>query len=238
MRKIIVFIMVVFISFFVAAKNEAEKDAKDNIIGSIHWLHHSSFRIEAAGKVIYIDPFEIKNDKPADYIFITHNHYDHMSVVDIQKVAVKSTLIICPKECEKELKNFNLKVVAPGDKFVLEGLKVEAVPAYNNVKPFHTKSSLKVGYVIGIGKARIYHAGDTDFIPEMRDLKDITVAMVPIGGMFTMDPKEAAQAINAIKPEIAVPMHYGYKIGKKENGAEFAKLVDKSIKVDLMKQEE
>jgi L-ascorbate metabolism protein UlaG (beta-lactamase superfamily) len=92
--------------------------------------------------------------------------------------------------------------------------------------------------VLTIGKARIYHAGDTDFITEMKDLKNITVAMVPIGGMFTMDPKEAAQAINAIKPAIAVPMHYGYKIGKKENAAEFEGLVDKSIKVDVMEQEE
>jgi L-ascorbate metabolism protein UlaG (beta-lactamase superfamily) len=185
-----------------------------------------------------MDPYEIKAGKAADYIFITHNHYDHMSIVDIKKEAVKKTLVICPKECEKELKDFNLKVVVPGDKFDLEGLKVEAVPAYNNVKPFHTKSSLKVGYVLTIGKARIYHAGDTDFITEMKDLKNITVAMVPIGGMFTMDPKEAAQAINAIKPAIAVPMHYGYKIGKKENAAEFEGLVDKSIKVDVMEQEE
>jgi len=237
MRKTAVLILLVLLTTaFVYGKSGDVK--KEDIMKSIHWLHHSSFRIEAAGRVIYMDPFQIKTDKPADYIFITHSHYDHMSIDDIKKVATKDTLIICPKECEKPLKDFKKRVVVPGERFELGDIQVEVVPAYNNFKPFHPKKDLKVGYVIEINNARIYHAGDTDFIKEMKDLKNITVAMVPIGGMFTMDPKEAAQAINAIKPEIAVPMHYGYKIGKKENAAEFKALVDKTIKVEVMEQEE
>lgn len=239
MKKALFLILyIIFIFSFINAQNKESKISKGKIMKTIHWLHHSSFRLEEHGLVIYIDPFKIKEDKPADFIFITHNHYDHMSVEDIKKIATKDTLIICPKECDKDLKKFNLRVVLPGDRFEIGKMKVEVVPAYNIHKPFHPKKDMKVGYVIEVEKVRIYHAGDTDFISEMKNLKDITVAMVPIGGTFTMDPKEAAEAINAIKPEMAVPMHYGYKVGKKEDAIEFKKHVMKSIKVYIMDQEE
>jgi L-ascorbate metabolism protein UlaG (beta-lactamase superfamily) len=194
--------------------------------------------IEVLNKVIYIDPYIIKGEKKADYIFITHNHPDHFSIEDIKKIAVKDTLIICPKECESKLAGYNIKVVAPGDKFEVGQLKCEAVAAYNLHKKFHPKEDKKVGYVIEIGKARIYHAGDTDFIPEMRELKNITVAFVPVDGFYAMGPEEAAQAVKAIKPLIAVPIHYGFKNGHEKNGEEFKSIVNGTVKVEIMKMEE
>lgn len=239
MKKTAVLVLAIFLTAgFLLGKSADVKFKKGDIMNSIHWLHHSSFRIESSGKIIYFDPFQIKQDKPADYIFITHNHPDHMSIDDIKKIANENTLIICPKECEKQLKDFTLKVVVPGEKFELGNISVEAVPAYNNTKLFHPKKDLKVGYIIELEKQRIYHAGDTDFIPEMRKMKNIHIAMVPIGGFYTMEAKEAAEAINAIKPDIAVPMHYGYRIGKKEDANVFKSFVDKSIKVEVMNQEE
>jgi L-ascorbate metabolism protein UlaG (beta-lactamase superfamily) len=117
-------------------------------------------------------------------------------------------------------------------------MKCEAVAAYNNSKPFHPKKAGNVGYVIDIGGARIYHAGDTDFIPEMKIMKDIDIAMVPVGGFFTMEPKEAADAIKAIKPKIGVPMHFGYRIGAKKYGELFKKLAGPYARIEIMKEEE
>jgi L-ascorbate metabolism protein UlaG (beta-lactamase superfamily) len=236
-KKAILALLALLLAVFAYAEKKNVKIEREDIMKSIHWLHHSSFRIETAGLVIYIDPFEIKPGKPADYIFITHNHYDHMSKEDIKKIAKKETLIICPEECAKELKDYSLHIVSPGDKFELGKLKCEAVAAYNTNKPYHPKKDRKVGYVIDIDKFRFYHAGDTDMIDEMKGLKDITMALVPIGGTFTMDPKEAAQAVNMIKPEIAVPMHYGFKVGKKEDSLEFKKMVSPDIKVYIMDPE-
>ena len=199
----------------------------------------SGLKIEIQGKVIYIDPLVIEDTKPADYIFITHAHPDHLSLSDIEKIVKEETLIICPKKATKKLSGYKIKEVKPGDVLNLGDIKCEAVAAYN-IKPkflwikAHPKSAMNVGYILTINGVRIYHAGDTDFVPEMKGIKDITVAMIPIGGdKLTMNPEQAATAINMIKPETVVPMHY--ELGKDQVEI-FKKLVDKSIQVIIMQR--
>jgi len=201
----------------------------------------ASFRIEAQGKVIYIDPIVIDDAKPADYIFITHAHPDHLSLPDIEKIVQGKTLIICPKKVVNKLSGYKVKEVKPGDVLDFGNIKCEAVAAYNTRAKFlwikaHSRSAMNVGYILTINGVRLYHAGDTDLIPEMKDMKDITVAMVPIGGdKLTMNPEQAAQAINAMKPQIVVPMHY--ELGKNYTET-FKQLVDKNIQVEIMGNEQ
>jgi L-ascorbate metabolism protein UlaG (beta-lactamase superfamily) len=216
----------------------AAKAAPEQVLKKISWLHHASFMIENRGKVIYIDPFEIKGLKQADFILITHDHPDHLSPSDIKKIYKKGTVIVCTKPCAEKLKQYLPKVVKPGDVFELGGIKCEAVPAYNNKKPFHKKDLEYAGYVLDIDGVRVYHAGDTDFTAEMKAMKNIGIAMLPIGGFFTEDVKEAAQAVAAIKPMIAVPMHFGYRIGAKKDGGLFKKLAGAHAKVVIMEEEE
>ncbi len=232
-------ILMVFAGFLAAKSKQRVEANPGDILKYIHWLHHSSFKIEAMGRVIYIDPYQVKDTTPADYIFITHAHPDHFSIPDINKLKKKDTLIICPKKVAEKLKGYNVKEVKPGDILLMAGVKAEAVPAYNNWKIFHPKGDLNVGYVLTINGWRIYHAGDTDFIPEMKQLQNLTVAMVPIDGIFAMSAKEAAKAINTMKPLYAVPMHYGFnKLVKKDAAEKFKALVDNGITVEILKQEE
>lgn len=199
----------------------------------------ASFRIETHEKVIYIDPLEIEESKPADYIFITHAHEDHLSLSDIEKLVKNETLIIGPQTVVKQLSDHNTRNVKPGEVFELEDINCETVPAHN-IRPIflwiypHPKKDMNVGYILTIDGVRIYHAGDTDPIPEIERIKDITVALVPLdkdGGKLTMDTEQAATLINTIRPKLAVPMHY--ELGK--NYAEkFMRLVDEEIKVEIM----
>ncbi len=200
----------------------------------------SGFRIEAPGKTIYIDPIAVNDPKPADYIFITHSHGDHLSLPDIKKLSDKKTLIICPKTAAAQISGFSVKEVKPGDRLMLNGIKCEAVASYN-IKTgalgmvAHPASDMNVGYIITINGTRIYHAGDTDFIPEMKEIKDITIALVPIdGGSLTMSTEEAAGFINTLRPKIAVPMHY---LMGTNNTEIFKNLVNKDIQVKIMQKE-
>ncbi len=243
MRKaLILTALLLFLAGGLYAKEAKVKPPGDEeiqqVLSKVHWIHHASFRIEADNKIIYIDPYQLKAVQPADYILLTHGHPDHLSKDDIKRIAGKNTLIICSPECVYLLKGYNLKVVKPGDKFEIGNIKCEAVPAYNISKPFHKKASNKVGYIIDIDNVRIYDAGDTDFIDEMKKMKNIAVAMVPVGGLFTMGPEEAAKAVKAIKPKIAIPMHYGYRIGAKKNGGIFVKLVKPPVKAMILTEEE
>jgi len=197
----------------------------------------SSFRIESKGKVIYIDPYVIENAKPADYIFITHPHMDHMSIPNVKKIVKKETLIVCPKAAVKKLAGYNVKEVKPGESFELGDIKCETTASYNTKPgllwmPLHPKSANFVGYILTLGGVRVYHAGDTDRIPEMKEIKNITVAMIPIGtGPTAMDPKQAAAMINEMKPNVAIPMHYA--LGK--NAARnFRDMADKDVQVEIL----
>lgn len=201
-------------------------------------LCHSSIRIDK-GKIIYFDPFKIdKNYNDADLIFITHEHYDHYSEEDIDKVIKEDTIIIVPeglkaKLLEKGIKKENVITVKPGDKKEVKGIKFETIPAYNINKAFHPKENGWVGYIVEIDGISYYIAGDTDITKENKKVK-CDVAYVPVGGTYTMDYKEAASLVNEIKPKIAVPIHYGSIVGTKEDGINFSKLVNQNIKTEIL----
>ena len=194
----------------------------------------SSFKIEAGGKTIYIDPVMTDDTNSADYIFITHDHGDHLSVKDIKKLMKDNTLIVCPKTIAGALADLPVKQVKPGDVFKFDGFECEVVPSYTTRPVFlwlisHPKESLYAGYILTFGDVRIYHMGDTEFIPEMKLLSNITVALVTT--TFTMENPEAADAVNAFKPEIAIPMHY---VLGQSNALKFAELVDEGIAVEFL----
>ena len=201
----------------------------------------SSIRIKDDHRLIYIDPLAISDTNKADFIFITHAHLDHFSVKDIKKISKPETLIICPKSVAKKLGDYNFKIreVKPGNSFYLDNnLKVEAVDAYN-LKPAllwfkaHPKSKQNVGYVLNVDSVRIYHTGDTDNIPEMENIREINLILLPIGGdNLTMNVEDAARLVNQLKPEICFPMHY--EIKERSNVDRFISLIDKSIKVRVL----
>ena len=161
------------------------------IIKKIHWLGHDGFRIDS-DKIIYFDPYQIKSTVPADIIFISHEHFDHCSEDDIKKIQKKDTVIITDAVTAKKLKG-NVTVVKPGDKITVVGIAVEVVPSYNTAKNFHPKSSGMLAFIMTVEGVRVYHAGDTDFIPEMNTLK-ADIALLPVSGTYVMTAAEAAQA--------------------------------------------
>lgn len=196
----------------------------------IKWFGHASFAITDLinkNRIYFLDPFDLKSAKEkADIIFITHVHYDHCSPEDIKKILKESTVIVSVPGPVDGMGLKNAIVHAePNKEYNVSGVRVKTVPAYN-VKPerlrFHPKENRWVGYIIFVNGKSIYHAGDTDFIPEMKDLasEKLTVAMLPIGGTYTMDVDEAVEAANAIKAEITVPMHYKRLQGDKFKDAE------------------
>lgn len=204
------------------------------MLENIEVLCHSSIRINKE-KVIYIDPFKInKNYNDADIIFITHDHYDHYSEEDIDKVIKEDTTIVIPKDLLKKLLkkgiNKNAIIVAePNKEYETQGINFNTIPAYNINKKFHPKENNWLGYIITINNVKYYVAGDTDITDENRKVK-CDVAFVPVGGTYTMDFKEAARLINEIKPKIAVPIHYGSIVGTKQDARNFINLLNSEIK--------
>jgi len=211
------------------------------MLENIEVLYHSSIRINKE-KIIYIDPFKInKNYNDADIIFITHDHYDHYSEEDIDKVINENTTIIIPDELLTKLlrKGINknaIITVEPNKNYMVQGIKFETISAYNTNKTFHPKENGWVGYIIIINGIRYYIAGDTDITEENKQVK-CDVAFVPVGGTYTMDFKEAASLINEIKPKIAIPIHYGSVVGTEQDAIDFIKLLHPEIKgIILMKK--
>jgi|YelNatPaOPRAMG01_1025707.scaffolds.fasta_scaffold50015_2 L-ascorbate metabolism protein UlaG (beta-lactamase superfamily) len=205
----------------------------------ISWLGHDCFKIKN-GKTIYIDPFNIKEGEKANIIFVTHEHYDHCSLKDIKKISTSETIVVAPESCKTQLSGMKTKFVKPGDKIVVDGIEVEAVPAYNVNKfrapgeVFHPKEEEKVGYIITFGGVKIYHAGDTDLIQEMKNIQ-VDIALLPVSGTYVMTAEEAAEATKMIKTEIAIPMHYGAIVGTEKDAEKFKKLA--SCKVEILKKE-
>ncbi len=198
------------------------------VLDKIKWFGHASFSLENSNKNFYfVDPFDLKS-KPkeeADAVFITHAHYDHWSPKDIEKTLGKETIVVLVNGCETALPVSTVKIIKtePFREINVGGIKVLTVPAYNTKperKNFHPKENKWVGYIFELDNARIYHAGDTDFIPEMKELGNLDVAMLPIGGTYTMDVSEAIEAANVIKSKITVPMHYRRLLGVKAKDAE------------------
>lgn len=210
------------------------------MLENIEVLCHSSIRINKQ-KVIYIDPFKIDtNYNDADIIFITHDHYDHYSEEDIDKVKKEDTIIVAPEELltkllRKGIRKDYIITVEPNKEYMTEKIKFETIPAYNTNKQFHPKENGWVGYIIEIKGIRYYIAGDTDITEENKKVK-CDVSFVPVGGTYTMDFKEAAQLINEIKPKIAVPIHYGNIVGTNQDAIDFVRLLHPEIEgIILMK---
>jgi len=201
----------------------------------------SSFQIKWNGKLFYFDPIAISDTHKVDYIFISHAHLDHFSIRDIKRIAKPEAFIFCPKKVSKRLRDtdYHIKEVKPGYVFDLDAhIKIEAIEAYN-LKPAllwlkaHPKSKQNVGYILNIKGVRIYHAGDTEYIPEMEGLRNISLALVPIGGdNLTMDVKDASRMVNRLKPAYVVPMHY--EMNKRNDLEQFVKSIDKNIQVRIL----
>ncbi len=199
---------------------------------------HSSVRVES-GKVIYFDPFMIgEAAHDADVIFFTHSHFDHFSPEDIVKVKKDSTLFVSPKSMADKLTEAGISddktvLMEPGEEAGVGGMKVTAVPAYNTNKPMHKKEFGWLGYVVEVENQRIYVAGDTDVTPEAEAV-EADVALLPIGGTYTMDLTEAAGLANRMKVKKVIPYHYGAIVGDKSDGEKFASLVRNGIEVELI----
>ena len=208
------------------------------MIGNIEVFRHNSIGIRSSVGMIYADPFKMTAEpRDAAFILITHDHYDHFSPDDIARVAGKDTVLVVPEKMEKKAGNVrnivaDIVTVKPGESRVINGLELETVASYNIMKPFHPKGAGWVGYIVNVDGKRIYIAGDTDATKEAGEVKS-DIAIVPIGGTYTMEVKKAAELINKMKPEYAIPVHYGEIIGKPSDGEEFAKLVQDPVRVEL-----
>ncbi|MDO5139957.1 MAG: MBL fold metallo-hydrolase [Eubacteriales bacterium] len=206
---------------------------------SIGINEHSSIRIAFNGSILYFDPFHI-NGAPhdADLIFISHSHYDHFSPEDIVRICKPETMFVLPESMHSEaaaagIPDDSMLTVIPGDRRTLNGITLEAVPAYNVGKPFHPKDERWVGYIVKLGTKRIYVCGDTDALPENLRIS-CDVLLIPVGGKYTMDSAEAAAFTNRLKPQLAIPTHYGTITGTPYDGMDFSRRVNKDIGVRLL----
>lgn len=202
------------------------------MIENITWLGHSSFKIEG-DKVVYIDPWKLGRAEPADIILVTHSHHDHCSPQDVAKLQKEGTVIVTVADCAGEFRG-DVRTLKPGDSLEIDGVTIEAVRAYNTDKPNHPKAAGWVGFIIEMSGSRIYHAGDTDLIPEMGEIK-ADIALLPVGGTYTMTAEEAAQAAERINPQVAIPMHYGDTVGSAADAEKFKRLC--SCKVRILEPE-
>lgn len=214
----------------------------------LKWLGHAGFLIKNH-KTIYIDPYNIKEGSdPADIILITHSHYDHCSFPDLKKIVKEGTKILITADCQSKIMKFDvpikIELIEAEQEIELGDVKIFALPAYNVDKHFHTKEEGWVGYVIKMEDVVIYHSGDTDVIPEMQKLTGYKqpgkefIALLPVGGRFTMNPEEAASAAKLIKPTLAIPMHWGSIIGSEADAKEFVELCkEEDIRAELLKKE-
>lgn len=182
-------------------------EEKPVLLDDLRWLGHDSFRIDYP-LVIYLDPWRITPENPpADIILISHEHHDHCSPEDVERLRQEGTTIIANPSAASKLEG-QVTIMKAGDSLNVKGVQIDAVPAYNLEKPFHPKSAGHVGYILTINGERLYFAGDTDFIPEMRELH-CDIALLPVSGIYVMDAVEATQAAEAIRARISIPMHYG-----------------------------
>ncbi|HOE18343.1 MAG TPA: MBL fold metallo-hydrolase [Syntrophorhabdaceae bacterium] len=234
MKKSVLLFLVAGIFLFAGIANADVKGARA-VVNDIRWLGHDTFRIQGE-KVIYTDPFKIKNKDTADIILITHGHSDHCSEKDIKAIQGDNTVIVTPPSCTKGLAG-NVKVVKRGDVINVGGIAIEVVPAYNMDKKFHPKEADGVGYIFTVKGQRIYFAGDTDHIPEMKGFRNVNIALLPVSGKYVMTAEEAVRAALDIKPDIAVPMHYGSIVGTESDAKGFAGGLKGKIEVIIMKQE-
>ena len=206
----------------------------EDMAGKIHWLGHDTFRIDAE-KTLYFDPFQVSFGPKADVIMISHDHFDHCSPEDVAKIQGPGTVIITEKDSEKKLSG-DVRVLKPGESLEVKGVKVEAVPSYNVDKDFHPRRNGWLGFIVEVEGFRIYHAGDCDFMPEMKGLQ-VDIAMLPVSGTYVMTADQAVKAALAIKPKCAIPMHYGAIVGEERDALHFKRDLEGKVNVRVLPKE-
>ncbi len=199
----------------------------------IFWLGHDVFRIDAV-KTIYFDPYEISDGPEADIILISHDHSDHCSPDDVAKIQQSGTVIVTEKDSAKKLKG-DVRVVKPGESVTVDEIKIEAVPSYNVDKNFHPRKNEWLGFIVEVEGVRIYHAGDSDFIPEMKDFR-VDIALLPVSGTYVMTADQAVESALAINPKLAIPMHYGAVVGSEADAVKFKKALKGKIEVLILEK--
>lgn len=201
---------------------------------NIEFVKHNSIKIKGS-KIIYIDPYKIEDAcNDADYIFCTHSHYDHFSPEDITKIMKNNTTIITVKDAKTDAKKLvdNVIIVEPNREYIVENISFKTTYAYNENKQFHPKENGWVGFIINLDGVEYFIAGDTDNVPEIRNVK-CDIALLPVGGTYTMTVEEAADLANAIDAKVVVPTHYGVIVGNANDGEKFAELVNNK-KVEII----
>lgn len=200
----------------------------------IVWLGHDGFRIDAE-KTVYFDPYQIEGGPVADLIFISHEHFDHCSPEDVAKIQGPETVIVTEKDSAKKLTG-DIRILKPGEILDLGDVKIEAVPSYNTDKDFHPRKNGWLGFIVELEGVKVYHAGDADFIPEMKDF-DVDIALLPVSGTYVMTADQAVKAALAINPKLAIPMHYGAIVGDIADALNFKKELEGKVEVSILEKE-
>lgn len=214
-------------------RSKGGKEMLKDFVKNIKWLGHDTFRVEGR-KTLYFDPYQIAGGPKADLILISHDHFDHCSPEDVAKIQKPQTVICTDSESAKKLKG-DVRVMAPGESITVEDIRVETVPSYNVDKDFHPKAKKWLGFIVEMEGIRIYHAGDTDFIPEMKNFR-VDIALLPVSGTYVMTADQAVEAALAIRPKLAIPMHYGAIVGDERDAERFKKALAGKVEVTILKK--
>lgn len=203
----------------------------EEVFKKLSWLGHDGILYQNK-KVIYFDPFQIAGGPAADIILISHDHFDHCSPDDVKKIQTKDTIIVTEADSAKKLTG-KIEILKPGQTKTIQGITIEAVPSYNTNKDFHVKAKGWLGFIVTLEGVRVYHTGDADFIPEMKEIK-ADIAFLPVSGTYVMTAQEAAEAAKVLKPKIAIPMHYGAIVGTEDDARKFAELLKGLVDVRIL----
>lgn len=213
----------------------ADSAALEALVDNLHWLGHDSYRLDRTQGPIYFDPIKLSGQPVASLILVTHEHFDHCVPDDVSAITGPDTVILTEPQAAAKLSG-DVRTMAPGDTLEAAGVSVRAVPAYNTDKEFHPKANAWLGFVVTVGGVSIYHAGDTDHIPEMADL-DVDLALLPVSGTYVMTAPQAVEAALAIGPKLAIPMHYGDIVGDEGDAQHFADALEGKVAVRILPNE-
>ncbi len=214
----------------------ADQSAIERALANLHWLGHDCFRLDSSVGAIYFDPFQLAGGPTAALILSSHDHFDHCVAEDVAKIRGPQTVIVTEPACAAKLGGAGVRTIKPGDSLELPSIKITGVPAYNTDKQFHPQANAWLGFVVVVDGVTIYHAGDTDFIPEMKTLA-VDIALLPVSGTYVMTAEQAAQAALAINPRLAIPMHYGAIVGEASDAMRFAQALAGKIPVTMLAKE-